>query len=92
MTREEFARRWLGAPIAPPPEARSVHPAARTELSPRLFKERPPRASKLALAGQQLKRTGLMAGGALGLFAVMALVVVKLGPYVAEYAATYLTY
>ena len=93
MTREEFARRWLGAPAAPPQDAPPRWRASRlTDAPSRTFREQAPKPSRLVRTGRFLKRWATATGAASILFVGMAMLLVKLAPYVTDYAATYLTY
>lgn len=92
MTREEFARRWLSPGISPPrggPISVANGPS-KTEAAPRTFTEKPPAPSRLMRTRGFVRQWAMAATGASLLFVSMALVVVKLAPYVANYASTYL--
>ncbi len=93
MTREEFARRWLKPAIG---ETRDAPPAPRrirlTEAPSRMFRETAPQPSRLLKVGRFLKQWTMIGLAGAILFTGMAVVVLKLAPYVTDYAATYLDY
>ncbi len=93
MTREEFARRWLkpaiGATRDPPPAVRRIR---LTEAPSRTFREKAPQPSRLLRVGRFLKQWAMIGVAGAILFAGMAVVVLKLAPYITDYAATYLVY
>lgn len=91
MTREEFARRWLTPGGPAPQKSAPVGQVRLTDARARVFREKAPAPVPLAQAGRALQKWALIAVGAGVFFAVMAAVLVKLGPYVSDYAATYLT-
>lgn len=91
MTREEFARRWLGRPAILARDLTSLpQPRRLTDASGRTFKEyarQPSRAVRVArLLGQWA--TGFIAASLL--FGCMVVVIIKLAPYITDYLATYL--
>jgi hypothetical protein len=95
MTLDEFARRWLsGSDRAAP--SRSPEAAARetrpglTETAVATFRERPARPARIVRLGRRLVRWSLATAAASALFAAGAAVILKLGPYVQDYAALYL--
>lgn len=93
MTREEFARRWLDPARAATRDAPRVVVRPRlTDRPSRIFTEKAPLPSRLVRTGRFLKQWATVAVAAAVLFAGMALLLVKLSPYVTEYAATYLVY
>lgn len=57
-----------------------------------MFREKAPQPSRLVRTGRFLKQWATIALAAGVLFAAMAMLLVKLAPYVTEYAATYLVY
>lgn len=91
MTREEFARRWLTPGGHASQKSAPVGQVRLTDARARVFREKSPAPVPLVQAGRALQKWSLIAVGAGVFFAVMAAVLVKLGPYVSDYAATYLT-
>lgn len=97
MTLDEFARRWLTGPDrftpTPVPEGgkSEARPPGLTEAALATFRESPPRPARAGRIGRRLARWGLAAAAASMLFAASAAVILKLGPYVQDYATLYLT-
>jgi|GEM_PF-2202372 hypothetical protein len=95
MTLDEFARRWLNdseraaPPRSPEPVAREARPGL-TETAIATFRERPPRPARIIRLGRHLVRWSFATAAASALFAAGAAVILKLGPYVQDYAALYL--
>ena len=91
MTREEFARRWLSPAAA---SAREIVVAPRrvrlTDIANRTFREKAPQPSRLVRTGRFLKRWAVAAVAAGVFFGGMAMLLVKLTPYVTDYVSTYL--
>lgn len=92
MTLEEFTRRWLTASHAPAPEAPAPRSARLTDKPTRTFSERSAPPSRLVKTGRFLQRWAIMALFGVGLFTAAAGAIVKLAPYIVEYAGTYLTF
>lgn len=92
MTLEEFTRRWITAPPAAAPEVLPPRAALLTEKPSRTFSERSAPPSRLAKTGRFLQKWAIMALFSVGLFTAAAVAVVKLAPYILEYAETYLTF
>ena len=91
MTREEFARRWLTPGGGAPQKIAPVGRVRLTDTRARVFTEKAPAPTPLVHAGRALQKWTLIAVAAALFFAFMAAVLVKLAPYVSDYAATYLT-
>lgn len=93
MTREEFARRWLNAPSAAPPEMPPARKVTRlTDVPTRVFKEKGPRPSRLIRVGGILVHLCAWSVAASVLFISVALLIEEMAPFVTEYVATYFTF
>ncbi len=96
MTLDEFARRWLTDPHRSlPASVRALHEddarrTVLTEAALATFRERPPHPPRGPRIGRRLVRWSLAAAAASLLFAAGAVVILKLGPYVQDYATLYL--
>jgi hypothetical protein len=90
MSRDEFARRWLNA--AAPTTVDAPAPRRLTETPIRVFREQAGPPSRLMNAGRAVSRLGgwIIAAGLL--FTGVCLLLLKLAPYAADYAATYLAF
>jgi len=93
MTREEFARRWL-TPGVSVPLPQKIIPTGRVRLTDntsRMFREQAPPPSRLVRTGRFLRRWLVISAVGAVLFVGMAALLIKLSPYVSDYAATYLS-
>lgn len=91
MTRDEFARRWLNPAVASAPADAPI-PRRLTEAPLRVFREQPLPSPRGVRMGRAVKRLGRWIITAGLLFTGVCLLVIKLAPYAADYAATYLAF
>lgn len=90
MTRDEFARRWLNAAASTRVEA--PVPRGLTEAPIRVFREQAIPSPRMVRMGRTVTRLGRWIITAGLLFTGVCLLLLKLAPYAADYAATYLAF